>query len=141
MSAGTVASVLAEVSAVEDASPDEGVVGAPPGLAAAPPAEVAKKAGGSPFLNFIAYGPEGNFAQPPRPSDPKIAWEPLWTTKARFKSTASLMLGEHATRERRARPETRPEREATPEREAAPSPAVPNPVDEGVKALRGIFGR
>jgi hypothetical protein len=108
------------------------------------PAEVVKKAGGSPFLNFIAYGPEANFAQPPRPSDPKVAWEPLWTAKARFKSTATLILGEHAARERRARPETRPEREAAPQREtkeAAPSPALPNPVDEGVKALRGIFGR
>jgi len=108
------------------------------------PAEVVKKAGGSPFFNFIAYGPEANFAQPPRPSDPKIAWEPLWTAKARFKSTASTLLGESAARERRARPETRPERETAPPREtkeAAPSPAVPNPVDEGVKALRGIFGR
>ena len=107
------------------------------------PAEVVKKAGGSPFFNFVAYGPEANFVQPPRPSDPKLAWEPLWTTKARFKSTASLLLGEHAARERRERPEARPDRESreSAERQPAPSPAEPNPVDEGVKALRGIFGR
>lgn len=104
------------------------------------PAEVVKKAGGGPFFNFIAYGPEGNFAQPPRPSDPKVAWEPLWTAKARFKSTASTLLGEHASRDRRERPETRPERESK-ESAGQPAPAAPNPVDEGVKALRGIFGR
>jgi len=107
------------------------------------PSEVVKKAGGSPFFNFIAYGPEANFAQPPRPSDPKIAWEPQWATKVRFKSTASTLLGEHASRERQERPEARPGRESreSAEKQSAPSPAAPNPVDEGVKALRGIFGR
>src|SRR5689334_6011325 len=58
------------------------------------PGEVVKRAGGSPFLNFIAYGPEANFAQPPRPADPKQAWEPLWAVKVRFKSTASTLLGD-----------------------------------------------
>lgn len=55
--------------------------------------------------------------------------------KVRFKSTASLMLGEGG--ERGAR---RAEREASIEKPAA-SPAQPDPVKEGIKALRGIFGR
>jgi hypothetical protein len=106
------------------------------------PAEVVQKAGGTPMLNFIAYGPEANFAQPPRPSDPKIAWEPQWATKVRFKSTATLLLGEYTERaERRARPE-RAEKSAEPERQASPPPpAAPDPVKEGINVLKGIFGR
>ena len=109
------------------------------------PGEVVQKAGSSPFLNFIAYGPEANFVQPPRPADPKLPWEQVWTAKVRFKSTASLLLGESSGGERGGRPErrARPEREAeAPQREAQPQqPAAPDPIGEGVKALRGIFGR
>ncbi|MDA8107333.1 MAG: hypothetical protein M0015_01720, partial [Betaproteobacteria bacterium] len=76
------------------------VVLAPQTTECAVPAEVVKKAG-APFLSFIAYGPEANFAQPPRPKDPKIPWEPKWTAKVRFKSTASLLLSE-GTRSRAA---------------------------------------
>jgi hypothetical protein len=103
------------------------------------PGEVVKKSGGAPFLNFIAYGPEANFAQPPRPSDPKIPWEQVWTAKARFKSTASLMLGEGSrpSRPERAAPQDSPQRESA---ERAPSQQA-DPVDQGIKALRGIFGR
>ncbi len=91
------------------------------------PGEVTQRAGGTPMLNFIAYGPEANFAQPPRPSDPKIPWEIQWTAKARFKSTAQVMLGQSM---------------AAPQREApADRPAAESPVDQGIKALRGIFGR
>ena len=42
---------------------------------------------------MIAYGDEANFSDPPRPSDPKIPWKINWTTKVRFKSTASAILG------------------------------------------------
>lgn len=41
----------------------------------------------------IAYGDELNMAYPPRPKDPKIAWEPQWDVKVRRKSVASLMPG------------------------------------------------
>ena len=105
------------------------------------PGEVMKKAG-SPFLNFIAYGPEANFVQPPRPSDPKLAWEQVWTAKARFKSTAQLMLGESAARGSQSEAQA-------PRGEAAKDSSTPsstpsqenNPVEQGIKALRGIFGR
>ncbi len=95
------------------------------------PGEVVKRAGGSPFINFISYGPEANFVHPPRPGDPKVAWEQQWVAKARFKSTASLILGQgEGTREA---PQA--------ERREADKPAADNPVDQGIKALRGIFGR
>lgn len=40
------------------------------------------------MLRMIAYGEEANFAHPPRPKDPKAAWNPEWTAKVRVKSTA-----------------------------------------------------
>lgn len=114
------------------------------------PAEVVKRSGGSPFLNFIAYGPEANFVQPPRPADPKQPWEQIWAAKVRFKSTASTLLGETSGGGGR-----RPARTQAPAGEAAPEPsegqaagqpaqkpaAGPDPLKEGVNILRGIFGR
>ena len=108
------------------------------------PAEVVKRSGGTPFLNFIAYGPEANFAQPPRPQDPKQAWEPLWAVKVRFKSTASTLLGDAggAGGRRPARAEQAPaEAGETQTAEPAQKPGAPDPVKEGVNILRGIFGR
>ncbi len=49
--------------------------------------------GGGAMLRMIAYGSELNLAHPPRPSDPKIAWEPDWALKLRVKSVANAMLG------------------------------------------------
>jgi hypothetical protein len=48
------------------------------------PAEVAK-ASPSGMIMMIGYGPEAYFAEAPK--------APKWTTKVRFKSTASMMLG------------------------------------------------
>ncbi len=108
------------------------------------PAEVVKRAGGSPFFNFIAYGPEANFAQPPRPTDPKQAWEPLWTVKVRFKSTASTLLGESSGGGRRPARTQGPSQAPASEAGQTAEPAQksgPDPVKEGVNILRGIFGR
>jgi hypothetical protein len=101
------------------------------------PGEVVQRAGGSPFINFIAYGPESNFVHPPRPGDPKAPWNQEWTAKARFKSTASLVLGQgDGRREMPAR------RESESPRQQSEKPAESdNPLEQGVKALRGIFGR
>jgi hypothetical protein len=115
----------------------EKVVLEPKTLECTVPGEVVRKAG-SPFFNFIAYGEEANFAQPPRPQNPKTAWEPLWAAKVRFKSTASLLLGEsQSRRETRQAPSSAPAPQAQPQ----PQPAAPDPVQEGVNVLRGIFGR
>jgi hypothetical protein len=45
------------------------------------------------MLRMIAYGTELNLAHPPRPADPKLAWEPEWAVKVRVKSVTSAMLG------------------------------------------------
>lgn len=46
--------------------------------------------------HVIAYGDELNMAYPPRPKDPKVAWEPQWDVKVRRKSVATLMSGMQA---------------------------------------------
>lgn len=48
------------------------------------------------MLRMIAYGNELNLAHPPRPSDPRIAWDPEWTAKVRVKSVTTAMLGMEA---------------------------------------------
>ena len=101
------------------------------------PGEVVKKAG-TPMVNFIAYGEEANFVHPPRPTNPQIAWEPQWVVKARFKATGGLLLGEAGEQRRAARPQREQSRQE-PREEAQPE--APDPLKEGVKALRGIFGR
>ena len=45
------------------------------------------------MLRVIAYGNELNLVHPPRPTDPKAAWEPVWAAKLRVKSMATVMLG------------------------------------------------
>lgn len=45
------------------------------------------------FGGMNAFGPEENFAFPPRPADPKAVWNIEWTAKARFKSSATFMTG------------------------------------------------
>lgn len=45
------------------------------------------------MLRMIAYGPELNLADPPRPEDKAIPWEPQWAVRVRTKSQAMTMLG------------------------------------------------
>lgn len=49
--------------------------------------------GGMAALNMIAYGPETNIAWPPKPTDPKVPWNPEWNVRVRSKSTSTAMLG------------------------------------------------
>ena len=57
------------------------------------PAEAKKAAGGMMFGSMNAYGPEENFAFPPKPADPKAIWNIDWTAKVRFRAFASFMTG------------------------------------------------
>lgn len=57
------------------------------------PAEVKQAAGQFMMVQLVAYGPEADFAYPPRPANPKTPWSPEWTAKARYKSSTGLMLG------------------------------------------------
>ena len=100
--------------------------------------------GGGAMLRMIAYGSELNLAHPPRPTDPKIAWEPQWAVKVRVKSVANAMLGMDMSEMQRG--------SAGRSRQQAPAqqPSAPPPPDEKkqeeklpdpVNILKGIFGR
>jgi hypothetical protein len=45
------------------------------------------------LLQLVAYGPEANFAYPPRPADPKAVWNKEWQVKVRYRSATGGMLG------------------------------------------------
>ena len=57
------------------------------------PAEVKAAAGAMLVTTLTAYGPEQNFAFPPKPADPKVAWRPEWTAKVRYKSQTMTIAG------------------------------------------------
>jgi hypothetical protein len=55
------------------------------------PAEV-KKAGPDFAMGmFTAFGPQEDFSYPPRPADPKAAWNLQWTVRVRHRSMTSWM--------------------------------------------------
>jgi hypothetical protein len=45
------------------------------------------------LARMIAYGSEMNLVHPPRPADPRVAWEQEWVVRARVKSTVQTLLG------------------------------------------------
>ena len=95
------------------------------------PAGVFGSEGG--MLRMIAYGHELNLVHPPRPADPKAAWDPVWAVKLRVKSVASILPGMSEPPHAAPTPSTR---EAPKERADKPDPLV-KPLD----LLRGILGR
>jgi len=100
--------------------------------------------GGGAMLRMIAYGSELNLAHPPRPTDPKIAWEPQWAVKLRVKSVNSSMLGMDMSEMQRGsgqrgQPQSQPQSQdsAPPAAEKKQEDKMPDPVN----ILRGILGR
>lgn len=57
------------------------------------PAEVRQAGGEVSMASLYAYGPERNFAYPPRPANAKTPWNPEWIARARFRSMTMTMLG------------------------------------------------
>ena len=55
------------------------------------PAEVGKAAADFKVGTLTAFGPEEDFSYPPRPSDPKAAWNLQWTARIRHRSMTSWM--------------------------------------------------
>ncbi len=55
------------------------------------PAEVKRDAPDFRFGSLTAYGPEEDFAFPPRPASPQVAWNLEWTARIRHKSSTSWM--------------------------------------------------
>ena len=57
------------------------------------PAEVKAAGGEMMMLSMFAYGPEASFAFPPRPANPKVAWNPEWTARVRYRSVSNKIVG------------------------------------------------
>lgn len=57
------------------------------------PTEVKRASGGFMMTQLYAYGPERNYAYPPRPANPRLPWKPDWTAKVRYRSNTTVMLG------------------------------------------------
>ncbi len=68
-----------------------GTVMPPSRTSCAMPAEV--KAAGQVVTFLNAYGPEADFAYPPRPASPRAVWKPDWTAKVRYKSSTMVIPG------------------------------------------------
>jgi hypothetical protein len=45
------------------------------------------------FVQMVAYGQEANFVYPPRPANPKVAWNQEWQVKVRYRSATGGLLG------------------------------------------------
>ncbi len=57
------------------------------------PAEVIKATGEGMIVNLQAYGPQADFAYPPRPADARKPWNPEWVARVRFRSSTMLIPG------------------------------------------------
>lgn len=87
------------------------------------------------MLRAIAFGHELNLVHPPRPADPKVAWEPEWAVKVRVKAVASALAG-MPSMEEMPRGDTREAKESEPaeKKEDAKKPSA-------LDLLRGVIGR
>lgn len=90
-------------------------------------------AGEGAMLRAIAYGHELNLVHPPRPTDPKIAWEPQWAAKVRVKSVASAIVGMSAM--------DAPRRGAHDGEAPPPEPEKKEKKPSAFDLLRGVIGR
>jgi hypothetical protein len=57
------------------------------------PADVVRASGEGMFGSLIGYGPEANFAFPPRPANARTPWNPVWSTRVRYRSVTSWIPG------------------------------------------------
>jgi len=57
------------------------------------PAEVIKASGEGMMVNLQAFGPQADFAYPPRPDDARKPWNPEWIARVRFRSSTMLIPG------------------------------------------------
>ncbi|HYF44089.1 MAG TPA: hypothetical protein VEA35_16810 [Ramlibacter sp.] len=115
----------------------------PKGIFAAP----GGREGSGAMARMMAWGSESNFVHPPRPADPRAAWEPEWSVRVRVKAGTMAMLGVEQQARGGSAPPAQPQ--AVPA--AATAPAAPaNPVQGVIDAvvpgvggavIRGLFGR
>ena len=108
-----------------------------------------------PMLRMMAYGGESHIVHPPRPADPKAAWEPEWSVRVRVKSHTMAMLGEEIQGQRGGMGAAAPAgagagggayssgmgSSGQPSGGAPSDAGTPGEVVNPVNLLRGLFGR
>jgi hypothetical protein len=57
------------------------------------PAEVKAASGEMLMASIYAYGPQADFAYPPRPAEARTPWRPEWIARVRYRSHAMVMTG------------------------------------------------
>jgi hypothetical protein len=72
---------------------EKGVLMGREATSCAVPKEAVDAAGRGGLIQMVAYGHEANFVYPPRPKDPKVAWNRQWEVKVRYRSATGGMLG------------------------------------------------
>lgn len=70
-----------------------GTVMPPSQTTCAVPAEVKQAGGPLMMTQLYAYGPQADFAYPPRPADARETWRPEWIARVRFRANATVMHG------------------------------------------------
>ena len=109
----------------------------------------------TPMLRMMAYGGESHIVHPPRPADPKAAWEPEWSVRVRVKSHTMAMLGEEIQGQRGGVGAAAPAgagagggayssgmgSSGQPSGGAPSDAGTPGEVVNPVNLLRGLFGR
>ena len=116
---------------------DEKVVLPPAKTECAIPKGIFEGADGA-MVNSIAYGEELNLVHPPRPADPKVAWEQVWAVKVRVKSTGMTPLGmgdEGVARSGGRRPTRAPADSPPPEVAPGAQPKAGTPLDDAADTL------
>jgi hypothetical protein len=116
---------------------DEKVVLPPATTSCAIPKGIFEGADGA-MVNSIAYGEELNLMHPPRPTDPKVAWEQVWAVKVRVKSTgmSPLGMGDAASSRGGSRRPNRAADDAPPAQQQAPAQPKPaSPLDDATDTL------
>ncbi|HWK41678.1 MAG TPA: hypothetical protein VNR60_07065 [Croceibacterium sp.] len=70
-----------------------GTVMAPSQTSCTIPAEARAAGGEAMMTQLYAYGPQADFVYPPRPSNPRVAWNPEWTARVRFRASTMIIPG------------------------------------------------
>jgi hypothetical protein len=104
--------------------------------ACAVPKEVVDAAPQS-LVQLAAFGGEANFVHPPRPTNPKVAWNQEWTVKVRYRSATGGLLGMDMNEMMGGR--SRAGR-ATPGQQPPPSQKPPKAPSATDILKRGILG-
>ncbi len=114
----------------------------PKGIFAAP----GGREGNGAMARMVAYGGESNFVHPPRPTDPRAAWEPEWSVRVRVKANTMAMLGMEQQARGASSPSAEPMSPAAAAQPASPANPVQGVLDAvvpgvGGAVIRGLFGR